>query len=115
MFRVLTTDEFDIWIGQQRNSDVSEITAAVRMLSEYGHRLSRPHADTLNGSKYANMKELRVRTEAAEFRIAFAFDPKRDVILLVAGDKRGVNERRFYRVLISRADALYAEHLRRLR
>jgi hypothetical protein len=58
------------------------------------------------------MKELRARTSAQEIRIAFAFDPKRDAILLVAGDKRGVNEKRFYRQLIARADAVYAEYLK---
>ena len=38
-----------------------------------------------------------------EWRIAFAFDPKRKAILLVAGDKSGVGEKRFYRELIHKA------------
>ena len=73
--------------------------------------MSRPHADTLNGSRYANMKELRVRTASAQIRIAFAFDPTRQAVLLVGGDKRGVNEKRFYRQLIEKADRLYKAHL----
>jgi hypothetical protein len=59
------------------------------------------------------MKELRVNTGRLAVRIAFAFDPERKAILLVAGDKRGVSEKRFYRQLIARADALFARYLRK--
>jgi hypothetical protein len=59
------------------------------------------------------MKELRVRTASAEIRIAFAFDPVRQAVLLVAGGKRGINQKRFYRQLIAKADALFAAHLRK--
>ena len=66
-----------------------------------------PHADTLNGSKHANMKELRVTTQREVLRVAFAFDPSRAGILLVGGDKAGVSQKRFYRQLIEKADRLY--------
>ncbi len=112
MWKVASTDEYDQWLDQIGHETVSEIVAVVRLLQQYGPQLSRPHADTLKGSRFANMKELRVRTASAELRIAFAFDPRRRAILLVAGDKRGVNEKRFYRQLIARADTLYAAHLR---
>lgn len=45
-------------------------------------------------------------------RVAFAFDPLQKAMLLVAGDKDGVSEKRFYRQLITRADDLYDAHLR---
>jgi hypothetical protein len=48
-------------------------------------------------------------------RVAFAFDPSRAAILLVAGDKSGVNQKRFYKQLIAKADGLYDAHLQRLR
>ena len=80
-----------------------------------GPQLGRPHADTLNGSKHANLKELRADTSAHILRIAFAFDPKRAAILLVGGDKCDVNQKRFYRQLIAKADALYDAHLAKLR
>ena len=60
-------------------------------------QLGRPQVDTLNGSRHANMKEIRFRAADGEWRIAFAFDPTREAVLLVAGDKSGGNERRFYR------------------
>lgn len=111
MWHVATTVEYDHWLDQLSQIAVVEIIAVVSLLSQWGPRLSRPHADTLNGSRFANMKELRVRTSSAEIRIAFAFDPDRQAVLLIAGDKRGVNEKRFYRQLIAKADDLYARHL----
>lgn len=88
-----------------------EVFAVVRLLEEDGPQLGRPFADTLKGSAYANMKELRVTARRLAIRIAFAFDPKRNAVLLVAGDKRGVSETRFYKMLIAKADRLFARHL----
>jgi hypothetical protein len=73
--------------------------------------LGRPEVDTLKDSKYADLKELRFRADGGVWRVAFAFDPQRDVILLVAGDKSGVSEKKFYKRLIEKADKRYKEHL----
>ena len=70
--------------------------------------------DTLSNSKHANMKELRFDADNGVWRVAFAFDPQRRAILLTAGDKAGVSERRFYRELISKADERFDDHLTRL-
>ena len=110
MWKIISTDEYDRWLDGLSHEAVSEIIAVVSLLRLYGPQLSRPHADTLNGSRFPNMKELRVRTASAQIRIAFAFDPDRQA---VAGDKRGVNQKRFYRQLIARADKLYSAHLQK--
>ncbi|MGH6870829.1 MAG: type II toxin-antitoxin system RelE/ParE family toxin [Rhizomicrobium sp.] len=88
-----------------------ELLLGMRLLKVYGPKLGRPHVDTLNGSDYANMKELRFRPDDGVWRVAFAFDPKRNAILLVAGDKSGTSEKRFYKRLIATADARYRDHL----
>jgi len=49
-----------------------------------------------------------------EWRVAFAFDPRRKAILLVAGDKSGESEKRFYRELIRKADERFDAHLARI-
>jgi len=67
--------------------------------------------DTLNGSTYTNMKELRFDHEGGVWRVAFAFDPSRVGIVLVAGDKAGVNQKKFYKDLIKTADRRYADHV----
>ena len=60
------------------------------------------------------MKELRFDAADGVWRIAFAFDPKRQAILLVGGNKSGGSEKRFYRQLIKKADARFDEHVKRI-
>ncbi len=91
-----------------------ELLAQARLLETFGPTLGRPRVDTLNGSRHANMKELRFRAAQGVWRVAFAFDPRQRAILLAAGDKSGMNERRFYSRLVSRADARFDEHLDQL-
>ena len=90
------------------------LLSAVSMLAAIGPRLGRPHADTLVGSKHANMKELRFNADGGVWRVAFAFDPVRRGIVLVAGDKAGVAQKRFYKALITRADKRFDDHLEAL-
>lgn len=67
--------------------------------------------DTLKGSRHSHMKELRFSWNCQVWRVAFAFDPQRQAILLVGGDKGGADQRRFYKRLLNAADARYDEHL----
>ena len=73
-------------------------------LREFGPSLGRPLVDTLKGSKVANLKELRFSADDGVWRVAFAFDRKRIALLLAAGDKKGVNQVRFYKALIKLAE-----------
>jgi hypothetical protein len=91
-----------------------ELLAKVSLLEVFGPDLKRPHVDTLNGSSYANMKEIRFQAADGVWRVAFAFDPRRCAILLVAGDKSGSSEKRFYRRLLEIADSRFKEHLTKL-
>jgi len=91
------------------------LVAAAALLQDFGPQLGRPHADTLKGSKHANMKELRFEAADGEWRAAFAFDPERRAIMLVAGDKSGGSQKRFYRQLIAKADLRFSEHVESLK
>lgn len=91
-----------------------ELAANVELIATFGPTLGRPHVDTLSGSKHANMKELRFSAADGEWRVAFAFDPQRKAVLLVAGDKSGGSQKRFYRELIRKADARFTAHLERI-
>lgn len=115
MWHVATTDEFDEWFAELDADGQTELIAKVELLKLLGPKLGRPHADTLNGSKHANMKELRVDTADKVLRVAFAFDPYRAATLLAAGDKSGVSQKRFYKRLIARADELFDAHLAALK
>jgi hypothetical protein len=87
------------------------IFAKATLLEEFGPELGRPNVDTLKGSQYPNMKELRFNASDGVWRVAFAFDRKRQAILLVAGDKSGVSQKRFYKQLIQIADQRFTNHL----
>lgn len=108
-------DEFEPEFDNLREEVQTEILALARLLQEFGPSLGRPRIDTLKGSRHANMKELRFSAADGEWRVAFAFDTKRAAILLLAGDKSGRSEKRFYRELIRKADDRFDVHLARLK
>jgi hypothetical protein len=92
-----------------------EVAAMALLLQQFGPQLKRPHCDTLKGSKHPNMKELRFTLPDGEWRVAFAFDPRRRASLLVGGSKSGTPEKRFYRELIRVADARFDRHVKGLK
>jgi len=107
-------DEFAPEFNELHEDVRTEVLALSRVLQQFGPQLGRPRVDTLNGSRHANMKELRFSAADSEWRVAFAFDPQRKAILLVAGDKSGRSEKKFYRQLIAKADARFDAHIYRL-
>lgn len=107
-------DFHDDFVGEYHDlpKDVQdELLACVTLLERFGSLLGRPRVDTLNGSRHANMKELRFDAADGVWRFAFAFDPNRQAIILCGGDKSGGSEKRFYLQLIGRADARFDAHL----
>ena len=109
-FDLAFVSEFDaLYVDVQ-----DELLAHAKTLEEFGPTLGRPGVDTLNGSRHSNMKELRFNADNGVWRVAFAFDPKRRAVLLLAGDKSGTSEKRFYRQLIKKADDRFDRHLGRM-
>ena len=108
-------DEFEPEFNELHEDVRTELLSLSRLLQQFGPQLGRPRVDTLNGSRHANMKELRFSAADGEWRVAFAFDSTRSAILLVAGDKSGVSKRNFYKRLIAKADERLDAHLSRLK
>jgi hypothetical protein len=108
-------DEFALEFDALPETVRTEILALARLLQHFGPQLGRPRVDTLKGSRHSHLKELRFSAAGGEWRVAFAFDPRRRAILLVAGDKSGGSEKRFYRELIRKADNRLDAHLERLK
>lgn len=108
---VLFHDDFDAEFAVLDDELQDELLAHAKLLEAFGPNLGRPTVDTLKGSKHANMKELRVAWHGEVWRVSFAFDPKRQAVLLVGGDKGGTDQRRFYRRLIAVSDERYDSHL----
>ncbi len=87
------------------------VALAIDRLESYGPSLGRPLVDSIAGSSVRNMKELRPGSRGrSEIRIPFVFDPARQSVLLVAGDKAG-NWTRWYRENIPLAERRYAQWL----
>jgi hypothetical protein len=93
-FRKDFDPEFDALPDDVQN----ELRAHALLLEQFGPQLGRPRVfDAADGV----------------WRVAFAFDPKRNAVLPIAGDKPGGGEKRFYRQLIAKADERFDEHLSR--
>lgn len=111
---VLFHDDFVTEFAALAHPLQDELLAHALLLRDFGPGLGRPTVDTLKGSKHANMKELRFGWMGEVWRVAFAFDPARQGILLVGGDKGGADQRRFYKRLIALADVRFDAHLAKL-
>ena len=105
-------EDFAVWLAGLEAELRNEIIAHANVLREHGPQLGRPYVDTLEDSKFANMKELRVQFRGDPWRILFAFDPRRVAILLVGGNKRG--DKRWYKKHLPIADERFRLHLKRL-
>jgi len=108
---VLFHDAFDAEFEALVEELQDELLAHAKLLAAFGPDLGRPTVDTLKDSRHSNMKELRFSWNGQVWRVAFAFDPRRQAILLVGGDKGGADQRRFYKRLLMVADARYDDHL----
>jgi len=89
-WEVETTNEYDVWFMEQNDDNQASIRMRVELL-----------------------KELRTQTENHVFRVAFIFDEKRNAVLLIGGDKKGKDEKRFYQDLIKQAEAIYRQYKKR--
>ena len=113
-WNVLFHEEFKSEFLELSEEVQNKLIANARLLERYGATLSRPYVDTLKGSSFSNMKELRFNADEGTWRVAFVFGPKRQAVLLVAGNKSGVNQKRFYRNLIKLAERRLGSYLNNL-
>ncbi|MEO6117188.1 MAG: type II toxin-antitoxin system RelE/ParE family toxin [Pseudolysinimonas sp.] len=105
----------EAWLLELNRGSYEQVVAGIELLSEHGPQLGRPLVDTVVGSRHKNLKELRPgSTGRSELRILFAFDPGRQAILLIAGDKAG-NWKKWYGDNIPLADERFDDHLKTLR
>jgi hypothetical protein len=104
VWTVLLHDDFAAELPALPVAVQNGLANMIGLLEQRGPRLRRPHCDTLKGSKHTNMKELRFNAAGGVWRVAFAFDPNRNAVLLIGGDKSGINQKRFYDSLIRVAD-----------
>lgn len=107
------TDEFGLWWEGLPEDEQVSLAASVELLEERGPQLRFPHSSGINSSKHGHMRELRTQHLGRPLRTLYAFDPLRNAILLIGGEKTG--DDRWYDVFVPIADRLYDEHLEQLR
>jgi hypothetical protein len=110
MWPIDYTQEYDDWFTLQNEEEKTVINAKVILLSEFGPQLGRPYVDTVKGSKYKNLKELRIKHKKSIIRILFIFNKNRRGWLLIGGDKKGKNEEDFYTKIIKQAENLLEKY-----
>lgn len=115
-WRIRATPQVRAWIRELSRSDptlAAAVNVAIDQLALRGPGLGRPLVDTVQRSRHPNMKELRPRSgRCVSIRVLFAFDPQRQAVLLVAGNKAG-NWRGWYLSAIAEADDLFDVWLKR--
>lgn len=105
------SEEFQDWFDDSDEDLQDDILEKVKILEELGPNLGRPLVDTLKGSTIKNLKELRFDSMNKVIRITFVFDPDRNGILLIGGNKAGSGDKGFYKKLIDQSEKIYARWL----
>jgi hypothetical protein len=106
---IIFHQEFEEWFFDLDVEVQDSIAMVLDVLEEQGAALGRPYVDTIKGSAFTNMKELRVQHDGDHYRLLFAFDPQRQAVILIGGNKRG--DKRWYEVNIPIADRRFREYL----
>lgn len=109
-------DDFDAEFDALTTDVQDELLAAATVLKRFGPAADRPLVGTLNNAAHPNMKELRFKANngAEVWRAAFAFDPNREAIILIAAAKQGVDEAKFYKDLLKKANKRFDQRLARM-
>lgn len=110
MVDVVGTDEFDTWYEELNAADTKAVTRIVDMLAQAGVSLPFPYSSEIKGSRYA-LRELRVQSQGRPLRILYAFDPKRQAVLLLGADKTGMTDVRFYSIYVPKAEKRWEIYL----
>lgn len=105
---VVATDEFVTWLESLSAGHRGSVEDAINVLSGAGTSLGHPRASAIKGTRFA-IRELRVQSKGRPLRIFYAFDPRRDAVLILGGDKGG--DARFYERTLPRVEAIWRQYL----
>jgi hypothetical protein len=112
MWQVVYLDPVADWLLGLDDAAYEQFVACVELLQEHGPHLGRPLVDSIGHSEIGNLKELRaVSPGATEIRALFVFDPQRQAVFVVIGDKRN-KWKSWYAEALPLAEARYTAYLR---
>ncbi len=108
MIEVVVTDEFTGWYSTLDDAASDDVDVAVDLLGARGVTLGYPRSSEIKGASFA-LRELRVQSNGRPLRVFYAFDPARQAVLILGGDKTGDN--RFYETMISKSERIWKDYL----
>lgn len=111
MVEVVVTDEFKDWYASLGDQDAEAVEFVIGLLERQGVTLGYPYSSQLLGAKSA-LRELRAQSGGRPIRVSYAFDPKRQAVLLLGGDKTGDND--FYRWFVSESEKIWSQYIKEL-
>src|SRR6185503_11671482 len=113
MWEVEYTDQFEEWWSSLNLEEQESVATAVILLQDRGPHLPFPYSSGIQGSKHGHMRELRIQHRGRPLRVLYAFDPRRVALLLIGGEKTGIES--WYESFVPIADRIYDQHLSELR
>jgi hypothetical protein len=105
---VVTTDEYEDWYRSLDALEQAAVINVVTKLRALGYELGAPHSSALEGTDLP-LRELRPKQGHSPLRVIYAFDPARQAVLLIGGDKAG--DPKFYRRIVVAAERIWREYL----
>lgn len=105
---VVTTDEYEAWYGNLDAAEQAAVINVITKLQVLGYELAAPHSSALEGTDLP-LRELRPKQGRSPLRVVYAFDPARQAVLLIGGDKSG--DPKFYRRIVAVAERIWREYL----
>ena len=105
---VAYTDEFKAWFDSLEQDEQDRLYRSVGLPEAMGVNLGFPYTSAIRGASFA-LRELRTQSEGDPLRTFYAFDPARQAVLLIGGDKTA--DDRFYERMVPLAERSWAEYL----
>lgn len=105
---VVVSSEFVAWWDELSMAEQTSVGSVVNLLELFGPTLGFPHSSAITASK--KLRELRIQHAGQPYRVLYAFDPARNAVLLMGGNKVGND--RWYEQNVPRAERILAKYLR---
>ncbi len=105
---VIGTDEFTAWYQDLDDNTSDDVDVYVELLAMTGVALGFPRSSEIKGTSFP-LRELRIQSNGRPIRVFYAFDPKRQAVLILGGDKTG--DKRFYESMIPQCERIWKEYL----
>jgi hypothetical protein len=108
MVEVIGSEEFEKWFLELQDPDAEAVARVIGILEIKGTTLDFPYSSAIQGTTFA-LRELRIQSQGKPLRVFYAFDPKRQAVLLIGGDKTG--DKRFYEKMIRLSEQIWQKYL----